>query len=104
MSTDDAPPAGYRDPQPGYVWRWVPSSSLPSNRWQLLDPRPNPRRGCRWGAGHGSRACRAAAVAELERGTRAHHRWAYCADHLYGQRIRGDELQTCVLRPIEGDA
>lgn len=82
----------------GYELVW----ERPSANWEaLIDIEPM---GCRYTVGPGHVTCREPSVARLNRGARGARPqwWHYCADHLYGKRIRDGVVEHQVLRPIDG--
>ena len=64
----------------------------PDKEWILVSAET--RWPCRYIVGPGRKICRRPAVAELQRGFQS---WAYCADHLYGRRIRDGIVEVEIL-------
>ena len=73
-----------------YVWIKAPG-------WRMLPE--GTTRHCRMREGHPlcARRCTNIAVAELLRGRVHQTWWSYCAEHLYGRRIREGQVEEEVL-------
>ena len=57
---------------------------VPSQKWTVLAPGTELQ--CRMAGQHFSSRCPNRAVAQMQRGRQG---WAYCAEHLFGGRVRG---------------
>jgi hypothetical protein len=84
----------------GYERVWVRD-----DQWVVLAEHERAGRYCRWGAKPGRAACSRPAIALLRRRHGAGHRWwAYCAEHLYGRRIRDGRVEIDILREVREPA